>query len=433
MNKFNLSIDTGIKENENNDNIIFMGKTPRKTPKLSKPPKFLSINTGANENNKEFVLGKPPFLSINTGINDNNSDAYIPYDPLAARKQKKKENQKALDNFNKKLLKSKTCPSFKKEDILGIGGFGVTAIVDGKVVKIMSNFLKQYMGETTPWKWDWIFNRYKNFCQDMDNYTRKTIALFPNNFVKIKQNECGFCKNEESSEISLYLNMELIKGAINGDFRKNLEKNNFIQEELDKLFAQVYYISIVTNKNSLHHNDLKPANIMIKRASKNIIYNNLVSNGKVLKLKIPKGDYVPVFIDYDLVSFRRFDPFSEEAGFPASGSTSDDFSYFSEKTKDHDSKQKTNKILKLEDVATEFDIKETNKVFSEVLPNGYVELSDFTGGKRRKSKKKVKKVRKHQGINKLTGRLNKGYKYSGKLKSGLSKIVKVRKIKQSRK
>ena len=149
MNKFNLSIDTGIKENENNDNIIFMGKTPRKTPKLSKPPKFLSINTGANENNKEFVLGKPPFLSINTGINDNNSDAYIPYDPLAARKQKKKENQKALDNFNKKLLKSKTCPSFKKEDILGIGGFGVTAIVDGKVVKIMSNFLKQYILKKT--------------------------------------------------------------------------------------------------------------------------------------------------------------------------------------------------------------------------------------------------------------------------------------------
>ena len=427
MNKFNLSIDTGI--TENNEEFV-----------LGKPPKFLNTNTGTkstNENSsngEEFVLRKPPkFLSINTGANDNNSDDYIPYDPLAARKQKKKENQKALNNFNKKLLKSKTCPSFKKEDILGIGGFGITAIVNGKVAKIISNFLKQYIIEVTPWKWEWIFDRYKNFCQDMDRYSGETMALFPNNFVKIKQNECGFCRDEKSEIISLYSNMELIKGAIDGDFRENLEKNNLSQEELNKLFAQVYYISIVTNKNSLHHNDLKPANIMIKRASKNIIYNNLVSNGKVLKLKIPKGDYVPVFIDYDLVSFRRFDPFSEAAGFPASGSTSDDFSYFSKKTKEYDSKQKTNKILKLEEVATEFNIEETNKVFSELLPNGYVELSDFIGGKRKKSKKKVKKVRKHQGINQSTGRLNKGYKYSGKLKSGLSKIVKVRKIKQRRK
>jgi hypothetical protein len=423
MNKFNLSIDTGIKEN--NEEFV-----------LGKPPKFLNINTGAkstNENfsnSEEFVLRNPlKFLSINTGANKNKNN-YIPYDPLAKRKQKKKENQKTLDNFNKKLLKSKTCPSFKEKEILGQGGFGITAIVNGKVAKIMSNFLKQYVIEITPWKWDWIFNRYKNFCQDMHRYSREAIALFPNNFVEIKQNECGFCKNEETNEISLYLNMELIKGAIDGDFRKNLEEKYFSQEELNKLFAQVYYISIVTNKNKLHHNDLKPANIMIKRASKNIIYNNLVSNGKVLKLKISKGDYVPVFIDYDLVSFRRFKPFTEEAGFPATGSTSDDFSYFSDKTTDYDSKQKNNKILKLEEVATKFNIEETNKVFSELLPNGYVELSDFIGGKRRKSKKKV---RKHQGINQLTGKLNKGYKYSGKLKSGLSKIVKVRKIKQRRK
>lgn len=48
------------------------------------------------------------------------------------------------------------------------------------------------------------------------------------------------------------------------------------------------------------------------------------------------------------------------------------------------------------------------------------------GGRKKKQKKnKSKKVRKHQGINQQTGRLNKGYKYSGKLKSGLSKIVKV--------
>ena len=37
-------------------------------------------------------------------------------------------------------------------------------------------------------------------------------------------------------------------------------------------------------------------------------------------------------------------------------------------------------------------------------------------------------ARKHQGINKKTGRLNKGYKYSGKkLKSGLPEIIKIKK------
>ena len=50
----------------------------------------------------------------------------------------------------------------------------------------------------------------------------------------------------------------------------------------------------------------------------------------------------------------------------------------------------------------------------------------FVGGKRKivkKSKKKV--IRKHKGINQSTGRLNKGYKYSGKkLKSGLREIIK---------
>lgn len=38
-------------------------------------------------------------------------------------------------------------------------------------------------------------------------------------------------------------------------------------------------------------------------------------------------------------------------------------------------------------------------------------------------------IRKHQGINQKTGRLKKGYKYSGKtLKSGLKQIVKIKKV-----
>lgn len=389
-----------------------------------------------NYSNSQTILNNPFSLKLKSINNqeekDNTMITKTPTNPLTKRNKQKKKHQQSVNNFNEELLNSGTCQSFTKEQILGEGGFGVTAKVNNKVVKIMSNFLTKYMGEPTSWKWEWIFNRYKNFCQDMDKYTTNTIKLFPDNFVKITENECGFCKNKKNKEISLYVNMEEIKGAMNGDFRKNLK--TFTQKQKNKLFAQVYYIAIVTNKNNLHHNDLKPANIMIKRASKNIIYDNLVSNGKVLKLKIPQGDYVPVFIDYDLVSFKRFDPDTEAAGFPAHGSTSDDFSYFSTKTKQYDKTQKNNEILKLENIAKYFKIEETNKVFRELLPEGYVELSNSIGGKRKKKKvKKVKKVRKHQGINQLTGKLNKGYKYSGKLKSGLSKIVKVRKIKQKKK
>jgi hypothetical protein len=51
-----------------------------------------------------------------------------------------------------------------------------------------------------------------------------------------------------------------------------------------------------------------------------------------------------------------------------------------------------------------------------------------SGGKKRIKSKKSKKIRKHQGINQETGRLKKGYKYSGKkLKSGLPQIIKIKK------
>ena len=53
------------------------------------------------------------------------------------------------------------------------------------------------------------------------------------------------------------------------------------------------------------------------------------------------------------------------------------------------------------------------------------------GGKRKrknKMKKKGRKIRKHSGVNQDTGRLKKGYKYSGKkLKNGLPQIIKIKK------
>ena len=74
-----------------------------------------------------------------------------------------------------------------------------------------------------------------------------------------------------------------------------------------------------------------------------------------------------------------------------------------------------------------------NKIKIAVL--NFEKGTSFAGGKckkckkKKKSKRKInksgKKIRKHSGINKTTGKLKKGYKYSGKrLKSGLREIIK---------
>ena len=67
------------------------------------------------------------------------------------------------------------------------------------------------------------------------------------------------------------------------------------------------------------------------------------------------------------------------------------------------------------------------KLDENQLPKHYrIKKTILKAGKRKKSKKS--KIRKHRGINQKTGRLNKGYKYSGKeLKSGIKQIIKSKK------
>ncbi len=67
------------------------------------------------------------------------------------------------------------------------------------------------------------------------------------------------------------------------------------------------------------------------------------------------------------------------------------------------------------------DLSDDSDEFRNLLDD---EIDSVDGG--RKKRKKRKNIRRHSGINQKTGRLKKGYKYSGKLKSGLSKIVKVK-------
>ena len=65
----------------------------------------------------------------------------------------------------------------------------------------------------------------------------------------------------------------------------------------------------------------------------------------------------------------------------------------------------------------------------DLVPNTKIKkrsTQKYIGGAKKKQVKKLKKkIRKHKGINQKTGRLNKGYKYSGKTsKTGLKEIIK---------
>ena len=129
------------------------------------------------------------------------------------------------------------------------------------------------------------------------------------------------------------------------NFKDDMEKNIYSYKQLGNLFCQVYYISVVSNKADLFHNDLKPANIVINKARKNFVYSGLGN----IKINIKKGDLIPIFVDYDLISFRKFEM---DEGHPASG-TSYDFSFFKQKN----NKKNNKKYSKLfsDDYFPEFD------------------------------------------------------------------------------
>lgn len=340
--------------------------------------------------------------------------------------------KKQLYDYDKKFFeKSKSCAVFDDDKkALGQGGFGETRIVGNKIYKIIGHFTKKYLGTQKQNEWDWIFNRYKNFCNDMKQYTSKTHKLFPENFILYKDGDCGKCLikkdftdfSNPETHLSIYVNMDLVKNAYPGDFNKNVKQKKFTDTQLNLIIAQVYYICMKTNMKSLHHNDLKLANIIIKKSNKDFTYNNLTKNGKTLTLKIKKGDPVPVFIDYDLVSFVNFDELNM-LDFPANHSSSNDFLYFK------DSFNKVYKklpLLSLPEESKKYNPELTFKMFIENGLENRVKLSQ-TGGKKT-TKKSKKNIRKHQGINQRTGKLKNGYKYSDKkLKSGLLKIIKEKK------
>ena len=144
------------------------------------------------------------------------------------------------------------------------------------------------------------------------------------------------------------------------NFADDMKKEIYSFKQLGSLFCQIYYISVVSNRKGLFHNDLKPANIVINKARKNFVYSGLGN----IKINIKKGDLIPIFVDYDLISFKKF---SNYGNHPASG-TSYDFNFFKEKTK---SKAGDPKHLFLDENLPNFDERINSKklklIFDEFL------------------------------------------------------------------
>ena len=205
---------------------------------------------------------------------------------------------KLTSNGTKKYTPVKAYNKYTKN-----GQYGKVYIdTKNKFIKKELRLVKRNKGIFSPENrsaFNWNFDRLKNFYNVMKKYTAKVRKLFPNNFAKIKN--CIYYVDDD--DVIIEMNMENIsrgKKTVR-NFKDDLISKKYNQSQLNRIFAQLYYICVVTNKNNLFHNDLKPGNIIIKKTKKHIYYRGL---GNIV-LNIKKNSYIPVLIDYDLVSFKN--------------------------------------------------------------------------------------------------------------------------------
>jgi hypothetical protein len=203
------------------------------------------------------------------------------------------------------------------------------------------------------------FPRLKNYCKQIRNYVNRSSKIFPNNFLKIKN--CKYCLHSYDNEkltISYDMENASYKKKNTDNFADDVKKGIYDYKQLGSLFCQIYFISVVSNRKGLFHNDLKPANIVINKAKKNFIYSGLGN----IKINIKKGDIIPIIVDYDLISFKSL------IDHPVSSGTSYDFNFFKVKQK---SKAGDPKHLFLDENLPEFDKRINSKklklIFGEFL------------------------------------------------------------------
>jgi serine/threonine protein kinase len=252
-------------------------------------------------------------------------DNLIKYNTFIAKLKNIPKYRKGNKKGSKYLNKYNDCPI----KIIKDGKRGASGVLD---IKLNTKFLyrethliKSNMLETKMFN-SFYFPRLQKYCKDITKYVTRTSKLFPNNFLKIK--DCKYCifKKKEIDDVKISYMMQ--NASFNKKTSDNLDddmhKVIYSFQQLGSLFCQIYYISVVCNRKGMFHNDLKPANIVINKARKNFVYNGLGN----IKIYIKKGDLIPIFVDYDLISFKKFDIL--QGDHPASG-TSYDFSFFKDK------------------------------------------------------------------------------------------------------
>ena len=278
---------------------------------------------------------------------DEDSDASTQYDPLRAGKELAKVNLVKYKTFIAKLHSIKKYKKGNKKDskknlkkyndcpikIIKHAKRGASGVLDVNVAEkflYRESYIVQSYFLNGPIFADFYFPRLQNYCRDISKYIRRTRKMFPNNFLQIK--DCKYClynsarsgKKVADQDVKISYKMEngSYKKKNSDNFSDEMSKKIYNDDQLSSLFIQIYYISIVCNKKNLFHNDLKAANIIINKAKKSFVYSGLGN----LKISIKKGDLIPIFVDYDLISFKDFG----YGDHPASG-TSEDFNFFTMK------------------------------------------------------------------------------------------------------
>lgn len=237
---------------------------------------------------------------------------------------------KGLQKIVKEIkVKNKSkCPKLK---IDAFGAFGSIEIGKDKVKKILGliqpkhhkTLITNYESAKKSSQLYFLINRLNNYCKDINLFVKSVRRFFPNNFLKIYK--CNLCNSSSDTTKTpdVYVEMALGKGKT----LKYILKNKYIsKKELESIFVQIYYISIVLNMKKLFHNDLKPANIIISKSDKSFIYEGLKNTkGESITMKLPKGSYYPIIVDYDLIS-KNISKTVEAPGFISPGSP--DYSFF---------------------------------------------------------------------------------------------------------
>jgi hypothetical protein len=284
------------------------------------------------------------FLNLNINTDNDFADENV-YDPLRSQKELEKKNIKKYENFIKKLYNMQKYKKGRKKGLiikkyndcpvkidLEDGKRGASGVLDIKLDQtyldresyiVQQHFLKGAIFQK------FYFPRLKNYCKDITKYIKRSSKIFPNNFLKIKN--CKYCLYkgipfgkkilDYDVKISYRMQNASYKKKNSDNFADDISKKIYTDIDLSSLFLQIYYISIVCNKKGIFHNDLKAANIVINRAKKNFYYTGLGN----LKIHIRKNDFIPIFVDYDLISFKDIGH-----DHPASG-TSEDFNFFAMK------------------------------------------------------------------------------------------------------